>query len=147
MNAHWRANEIEAFIYEYDGSFFSNFSFINQFKTFSNLNKVLPFVIPHQVLSQKEPKNLNTGFIEFVKGTVLMELNSDDIHKKVFERGKKSFKRFFASFVGSTIASYLFSIHDRHHNNILLTECGSICHIDFCNTFGTLPWTGLSVIF
>ena len=51
--------------------------------------------------------------------------------KKEFEENDESFNNLIASTVGSYIATYVMGVGDRHFDNILVRDDGTLFHIDF----------------
>eukprot|EP01083_Nonionella_stella_P094397 264804_1 len=76
-----------------------------------------------------KPMGVDFGAIELVEGCV--PLRNILTMKDTFEEHQHLFNNLIASTVGSYIATYVLGVGDRHFDNILIREDGTLFHIDF----------------
>jgi len=75
---------------------------------------------------------VNIGVIEFVENCYPLS----QLKKRLGPVSSEKIERLVASGAGSYIASYILGIRDRHADNIMLREDGTMFHIDFGRVFG-----------
>eukprot|EP01083_Nonionella_stella_P057600 151137_1 len=77
------------------------------------------------------------GAIEFVDGvTKIAEIDTiiNQIHCS--DRYDKTMDRLIATAAASYVASYICGVRDRHHDNILVRDDGTLFNIDFSHILG-----------
>lgn len=79
------------------------------------------------------PMGPNMGVLEFVEGCTPLR-DAAELHTKL---DPDSRKHLVATAVASYIGGYILGLRDRHFDNILLSENGTLFHIDFGHVFGS----------
>jgi len=97
--------------------------------------------MPLNILSYRVlPTSQNSGFIEIVPDSVTIfdievKLKSS-LHKYILDKNRRGvvgeiFDRFSSSMAGYSLVCYILALGDRHKNNIMIRDDGTLFHIDF----------------
>eukprot|EP01134_Creolimax_fragrantissima_P005352 CFRG5352T1 len=76
-----------------------------------------------------------TGFGEIVPGDTMSNFHAKDIDAAL-GTCEADWKKFVLSMAGVAVATAIFDISDRHHNNVLFTPTGEVCLIDLSASLG-----------
>jgi len=97
--------------------------------------------MPLNILSYRVlPTSKNSGFIEIVPDSVTIfdieVKHKSTLQKYILEKNRSSrvgdiFDRFSSSMAGYSLVCYILALGDRHKNNIMIREDGTLFHIDF----------------
>ena len=79
------------------------------------------------------PMGTDFGAIEFIKGVKALR-NASDYFGKF---NTSNIKNLVASAAGSYIASFILGVRDRHYDNVLIKDDGTLFHIDFGYVMGS----------
>eukprot|EP01134_Creolimax_fragrantissima_P006682 CFRG6682T1 len=126
--------DVQLYIYKQDDDITMDVVVMNLFKS---CNKVwedshLPIrLYTYKIVACPD----NTGFGEIVPGDTMLNFHAKDFDSAL-GTDKHAWARFMSSVASVAVATAIFDISDRHHNNTLFTSDGSMCLIDLSASLG-----------